>query len=48
MGMGFHRSSGNTFEATFLHLENFFNAGFSDIFVIAILCLWRKMLHCVM
>ena len=39
--MGFHRSSGNTSEATFLHQEYFFNPEFSDICVIAILSLWR-------
>ena len=48
MGVEFHRFSGNTSEAKFLHLKYFFNPGFSDISVIAILSIWRERLHCVM
>ena len=35
--MGFHHSSGNNSEATFLHLEYFFNPGFSEIPIIRVL-----------
>ena len=34
--------------STFLHLEYFFNPGFSDISVITIISVWRERLHCVM